>query len=156
MFIIHLGGSSMMLQWVPLCAYLSLFVLICVCVHSPCLCLYIPCVNRVASSCPWISIDRECGICWVFLSISLCERAGGGFVGHNKVTQWQAALHRYLWLFWPNVEVWVATLQRHSIQWSQITSQGERKFFFKTGHSLLGGKNMLKLIFIIKKEPGRV
>lgn len=46
-----------------------------------CLCLYIPSGNRVASSCPWVFIDTECGICWVFLSISLCERAGGSFVG---------------------------------------------------------------------------
>lgn len=45
------GVSSMMFHWVPLCACLSLFVLIRVCAF-PCLCLYIPRVNRVASSCP--------------------------------------------------------------------------------------------------------
>lgn len=77
---------------VPLCTSLHPFVLICACMcvcvcacvcgcMLPCLCLYIPPVNRVAGSCPWVSIDRECGICRVFLSISLCERAGGSFVG---------------------------------------------------------------------------
>lgn len=54
------------------------------CIHAhafSCLCLCIPSGNGVADSCPWIFIDRECGICWVFLSISLCGRAGGSFVG---------------------------------------------------------------------------
>lgn len=106
-------------QWkllIPKCAqhssyssglmYDAVCVSVCMCVFSR-LCLYIPCVNRVVSSCPWICIDREYGICWVFLSISLCERAGGGFVGYNKVTQWRVTLCRYRWLLWPNAKDWV-------------------------------------------------
>lgn len=68
------------------CTFVCLWPIVCARVCAfPCLCLYIPCANRVAGSCPWISIDRECGICRVFLYISLHERAGGGFVESNKV-----------------------------------------------------------------------
>lgn len=84
------GGGTMLRWWPAACICLCSSVLVYACVCIPLLfCLYIPCVNRVAGSCPWISIDRECGICWVFLYISLRERAGGGFVDSDKVTQWR-------------------------------------------------------------------
>lgn len=148
MFIVRLWGCTTMLRWVPLRARLSLFVLVCVCMCIlPCLCLYIPRVNRVASSCPWISIDRECGICWVFLSISLCERAGGGFVGYNKVTQQQATLRRYLWPLWTNAEIWVSVLQRHSVRGTARGQHWENWGYCKLSHV----KNLWK-----QKDPDRV
>lgn len=119
---------------------------LCMCVF-PCLCLYIPSVNRVPSSCPWISIDRECGICWVFLSISLCERAGGSFVGYNKVTQWRLPLCRYLWLLWPNVKVWAPILQRHGLGWVLKGFNGRMKALMSTTqHAVLGEKHQMKFI----------
>lgn len=117
----HSSYSSGLLYDAPVDdkVHMSVFVCVsvCMCVF-PRLCLYIPCVNRVVSSCPWICIDREYGICWVFLSISLCERAGGGFVGYNKVTQWRVTLCCYRWLLWPNAKDWVAAslpplMERH-------------------------------------------
>lgn len=109
-FIMHLGGRRMLLQWIPLrassvrpsvCARVNMCLCMC---EFACLCLCIPRANRATSSRPWSCIDRECGICRVFLSISLCERAGGGVVGYNKVTQRRVTLCCYLWLFWPNIK----------------------------------------------------
>lgn len=73
-----LWKSRMMVQRAPPCASKSLLASMCA---FSCLCLCIPSGSGVANSCPWIFIDRECGIYWVFLSISLCGRAGGSFVG---------------------------------------------------------------------------
>ena len=100
------------------CMSVSVCVNMCVCVF-PCLCLYILSVNRVASSCPWVSIDRECGICWVFLSISLCvweqvEALWATTRSHGDKSRRYAAICS---LFGPNVEVWVPILQKHSKWW---------------------------------------
>lgn len=81
-------------------------------------CLYIPSGNRVDSSCPWIFIDGECGICRVFLSISLCERAGGSFVGLEQGHMVTAATVRLSEAALAKRQgPRVALLQRHSM-WS--------------------------------------
>ena len=126
---------------VSVCVSVCVCVCVCVCMSVfPCLCLYILSVNRVASSCPWVSIDRECGICWVFLSISLCVRAGGGFVGYNKVTRWQATpQRRYLQLVRSKHRGLSArfTKTQHAMIAKSFTGRVE-ELISKTIHSLLG------------------
>lgn len=50
---------------------LSVCLEACACVHS--LAFVCTFLQMVVSSCPWVSIDRECGTHQVFLSTSLCE-----------------------------------------------------------------------------------
>lgn len=153
-FIVYLRGYCMMLQRLPLGACLSLFVLICACVHS----LAFVCTFPVLTGWPAAVLEslltESVGSAGYFYPLACVSEQVEALWA---TTRSHSDKQRYATICscsGQNVEVWVPVLQSHSMQWSQMASQGERRsflFFFKQDIQSMGKKCVLKLIFIKTK-----